>query len=243
MAKRYSPLTLVALVGAFALLGYMGARLSQKQALLTKAGAPPPTVRLADQEKAVAPSEHDGKMLVAGTPADTAESVTKSVTNPVAGPADTSARTRLAAAPPLPSNKSVGERTTHSAAAPKPLHPTPPAAPLNQASGARDSGQTGLEAEMPSNPAEATGSHERRSRFAERTAAARLPALGADDKPVERSRTKRMRAHQARHRDGLENSGFPGRSHNRRYAAGGDLPAPSAPGFRAFPFLPIFLPF
>jgi hypothetical protein len=125
----------------------------------------------------------------------------------------------------------VGERTTLSPAAPEPPHPTPPAVPLDQASA-----QTGLEAEMPSNPADTMGSHER-------TAAARLLTLGADAKPVEKSRTKRTRAHQARHRDGIENSGSSGRSHNRRYAARGDLPLPSAPGFRPFPFLPIFLPF
>jgi len=48
MAKRYPPLTVVVLVGAFALLGYMGARLSQKQASLQIAGAPPPAVHPTD---------------------------------------------------------------------------------------------------------------------------------------------------------------------------------------------------
>jgi hypothetical protein len=232
MAKRYSPLTLVALVGAFALLGYMGARLSQKQALVTQAAAPPSSVHLAGKLTAVAPSERDGKMLIARMPADAAK--------PVAEPVDASAHARLATAPPLPSNESVGERTTLSPTASEPLQPTPPAAP--SASGARHSGQTGTEAELPSNPADTAGSDVRGSRFAERTAAARQPALGADDKPVEKSRTKPTRAHQARHRDVPENSGSPARSHNRRYAARGDLPAP-APGLRLFPFLPSFLPF
>jgi hypothetical protein len=174
MAKRYSPLTLVALVGAFALLGYMGARLSQKQALVTQAAAPPSSVHLAGKLTAVAPSERDGKMLIARMPADAAELV------------DASAHARLATAPPLPSNESVGERTTLSPTASEPLQPTPPAAP--SASGARHSGQTGTAAELPSNPADTAGSDVRGSRFAERTAAARQPALGADDKPVEKAR-------------------------------------------------------
>jgi hypothetical protein len=233
MARRYSPLTVVALVGAFALLGYMGARLSQQQALLQKTAAPPPAVHLADQKKTVAPSERDGKMLAVRTPADAAKSLVE--------PADTSAQTRLAAPPP---NESVGQRTTVSPAAPEPLQPTPPAVPLKEGSGPRDFGQIGPDAaEMLSNPADTTRSDERRSRLAERAQTARQPALGADDMSVEKSRAKQRRTHQSRHRDVVENGGSPGRSHARRYAARGDIPAPSAPGFRLFPFLPIFLPF
>ena len=75
MAKRYSPLTVVVLVGAFALLGYMGARLAQKQASLQAAGAssavhPTDNVHLTDKKKSVAPFERDGRMLAARTPAD-----------------------------------------------------------------------------------------------------------------------------------------------------------------------------
>ena len=156
MAKRYSPLTLVALVGAFALLGYMGARLSQKQELVTEAAAPPSSVHLAGKLTAVAASERDGKMLIARMPADAAK--------PVAESADASAHARLATSPPLPSNESVDERTMLSPTASEPLQPTPPAAP--SASGARHSGQIGTEAELPSNPADTAGSDVRGSRFA-----------------------------------------------------------------------------
>ena len=236
MARRYSPVTVVVLVGAFALLGYMGARLSQQQALLQKTAAPPPAVHLADQKKMVAPSERDGKILAARTPADATKSV--------AEPADTSAQTRLAAAPPQPPNESVGQRTTVSPAAGEPLQPTPPAVPLNRGSGPRDFGQIGPDtAEMLSNRADTTRSDERGSRFAGRAQAARQPALGSDDMSVEKSRAKQRRTYQSRHRDVVENSGSPGRSHARRYAARGDIPASPAPGFRLFPFLPIFLPF
>ena len=241
MAKRYPPLTVVVLVGAFALLGYMGARLSQKQASLQRARAPPPAVHptdnvhLTDKKKAVAPFERDGRMLAARTPADTPKSVAER--------ADAGAQPRLAAAPPLPSNESVDERTTVGPAGPELLQPTPPVVPLNQGSAARDLNQTGpANAEMLSDGADTTRLGERRSRVAERASAARQPALGADDTPVEKWRAKRTRTQQ-RHRDVVENSGSPGRSHNRRYAARGDIPAPPTPGFRLFPFLPIFLPF
>ena len=240
MAKRYSPLTVVVLVGAFALLGYMGARLAQKQASLQAAGAssavhPTDNVPLTDKKKAVAPSERDGRMPAARTPAGIAKSVPEL--------ADAGAHPRLAAAPPLPSNESVDERTTGGLAGPELLQPTPPAVPLNQNSAGKDSDQTGPgKAGLLSDRADMTRLDEHRSRVVERAAAARQPALGANDTLVEKSRAKHSHTQQ-RHRDLLENSGSPGRSHNRRYAARGDIPASPAPGFRLFPFLPIFLPF
>jgi hypothetical protein len=237
MTKRYSPLTVVVLMGAFALLGYMGARLSQQEALLTKAG-PPPAAHSVDKTT-VAPAERDGmqwKRLATATPAGPAKAV--------AEPADPSAQARSVAAAPLPTNESVRARTTVSPATPEPKEPTPPAVLLNQESVASDWGQTGPgQAVMLTNRAHATNSEERHSRFSERTATARQPALSADDAPVEKSRIKRAGTHQSRHRDAGEISGLPSRSRARRYAAREDRPAPPAPGFRLLPFLPIFLPF
>jgi len=237
MTKRYSPLTVVVLMGAFALLGYMGARLSQKEALLTKAGPPPATHSV--DKTAVAPSKRDGmrwKRLATETPADPATSV--------AEPADPSAQARSVAAAPLPSNESVRARTMVSPATPERVETTPPAVLLNQGSVASDWGQTGPgQAGMLSNPAHATNSEERHSRFSEPSAAARQPLLSADDAPAEKSRAKRAGKHQSRHRDVGENSGLPSRSRARRYAAREGMPAPPASGFRLLPFLPIFLPF
>jgi len=232
MAKRYSLLTFVVLVGAFALLGYMGARLSQ-QALLQKTAGPPPAVHLADRKKTVAPSERDGKMLAARTPADAAKSAPE--------PANATADTRLA--PPLLSNERADEGTMDYPAVPQSAQPTPAVMPLNQASAAGDSRQTGPgKADMLSNRAD-TRSHARQARFAARAAATRQPALGGADMPVETSRAKHTRTHQSRHRDVVETRGSRTRSHDRRYAARGDIPAPPAPGFRLLPFLPIFLHF
>jgi hypothetical protein len=166
MARRYSPLTVVVWIGAFALLGYMGARVSQKQASLHTAGASLPAVQLADTGK---------------------------------------------------TNASVGASTTVRQAAPQ-------------------------SPEMLSAPADTTKSEERPPRLAARAGAAGQSALRADDAPVEKSRAKRARTRHARHRDVVENGGAPMKSHDRRYAARGDLPAP-APGFRLLPFLPTFLPF
>jgi len=227
MTKRYSPLTVVALMGAFALLGNMGARLSQKEALLTKMGPPPPAAHPVDKTT-VAPAKRDGEWLAAGTPADPARSV--------AEPADPSAQARSVAAPLLPSNASVRGRTT--------VGPVAPEALLKEGSVASDWGQTGPDqAAMLSNRADATKSEERRSRFSERAAAARQPALGADDAPIDKSHAKRAGTQQSRHRDAVENSGSPSRPRARRYAAREEMPAPPAPGFRLLPFLPIFLPF
>jgi hypothetical protein len=105
---RSSALAVVVLVGAFALLGYMGARLSEKQALLDKAGPPPPAVQLADEKKAVAPSERNSELRAARSPADTAKSV--------AEPAHASAHTPLAVAPPLPPNESGKRKVMRSCA-------------------------------------------------------------------------------------------------------------------------------
>jgi hypothetical protein len=232
MAKRYSPVTVVVWVGAFALLGYMGARLSQKQASLKTAGAPPAAVH-AETRKTLAPSKRDHNRLAARTPTATSTSVSEA--------ADASAQAGLAAAPALPSNASAGASTT--VRAPQSAQPSPPTVALKDASAARGSGETTPgKREMLSTPADTTRSEEH-ARLAAHAAAARQSAFGADDMPVEKSRGKRTRTHQARHRDIAGNGGAPIGSHDRRYAARGDLPVPPAPGFRLLPFLPTFLPF
>ncbi len=242
MTKRYAPLTVVVLVGAFALLGYMGARLSQKEALLATSDLPPAAHPV--DKTAVAPSARDGDRREAGTPAGLAKSVAKSV----AEPAEPSAQARSVAVAPLLSNESVRERMTVSPATPEPVEPTQPLMLLNQGSVANDWGQTDPgqaampdQAAMLSHRAHATNSEERQSRFSERTATGRQPALGAENAPVEKSRAKRAGTHQSRHREVVESSGSASRSRARRYAAREDMPAP--PGFRLLPFLPIFLPF
>jgi hypothetical protein len=235
MAKRYSPLTVVVWVGAFALLGHMGARLSQNQALRKSAGAPPAAVHRADSRQTVAPSVRDSKMFATGTPAAPTKSVSEA--------AHASAQTGLAAAPPLPSGPSVGACTTVRPAPSQSTQPTPPAVALNDAGAARRSGETAPgKAEMLSTPADTTRPEERHSRLAADAAAVGQSALGADDMPVEKSRGKHTRSQHARHRDGVGSGGSPMRSHDRRYAARGDLPGPPAPGFRLLPFLPT-LPF
>jgi hypothetical protein len=227
MAKRYSPLTVVVWVGAFALLGHMGARLSQKPTLLKSAGPPPAAVHRADSRRTVAPFVRDSNMLAARTPAATTKSVSEV--------AHASAQTGLAAAPPLPPGPSVGASTPVRPVPPRSAQPTAPAVAVKDAGAPRSSAET--------TPADTTGPQEPRSRLAADVAAAGQSALGAADMPVEQSRGKRTRSQHARHREGVGNGVSPVRSHDRRYAARGDLPGPPAPGFRLLPFLPTFLPF
>jgi hypothetical protein len=229
MAQRYSPLTVVVLRGAFALLGYLGARVSEQQASRDNVGSPPRAVHPADEKTSVAPSERTGAMLAAKPPADTAT---------IAAPADTSGCGSATGARRERKRKhhrrSGGTRSGS------------PNAPRRAARGQLDTGfETSLGRQRGRNakqPWDMGRPHERQPRLAERVAAARQPVLSEGGTGGEKPRAKHTRTHQSRHREVAERNGLPGRSQPRRYAARGDMPTPPTQGLRLFPFLP-FLPF
>lgn len=225
MAKRYSPLTVALLTGAFALLGYMGARVSERQASRDKGH--PPAVNVAGK-RAAAPSERNGSMGAARTPADAPK--------PIDTPAKADAQTALAQ--PLPPHETV---TTSSAREPV---QTGPSLVLLNAGSAEQSRWQGLDAskgEMLSNRTNATRSDERQPSIAERGARPPQPALSESEIAAQKPRGKPTRTQPSRDRDVVEGGGPPRRSYSRRYAARGDMRPPPGPGIRLLPLPAVLL--
>jgi len=234
LAKRYSPLTIALLTGAFALLGYMGARVSEQQAS-REAHPPAPAFNGAGERKAAAgPSECIGTVAAARTPAD--------AVNPVGKPAD--AQTPLAAL--MPPHENAGEgMAINASSARAPAETSGSMQPLNAGSveASRGPGLDAGKGETLSNRTDAARSGERELRIDARAAEPPQPDVSESETQAEKPRGKPTRTQQSRYREVAEEGRSPLRSYSRRLAARGDMPPLPGPGHRLLPFLPFFLPF
>jgi hypothetical protein len=233
LAKRYSALTIALLTGAFALLGYMGARVSEQQA--SHAGHPhAPAFNGAGERKAAAgPSERNGTAVGARAP-------------DAANPVGTLAGAQIPRAAPLPPHEHVGEGMAVNASSARAPAQTRGSMQLMNAGGAEVGRGLSLDAgkgETLSNRTDAARSDEHQPRIAAHAVGPPQPAISESETQAGKPYAKPTRTQQSRYRDVAEEGRPPRRSYSRRLAARSDMPPPPGPGHRLLPFLPFLLPF
>ena len=221
MAKRYSPFAVALLVSAFAVIGYLGARLSDRMSSPDRARATPPAMNVASRtgdRNAAAPSELSGTALAP-----------KKSTEPA-----------IASPPPAAPPPEAKEEKT--AASPPPQEPaSPPVVLLNPGSAERSGGQAKdpSTTPVPREQADVPKPDGRNLRKSERAAAVQQPPV--DEPQVEDRRGKVARKQRSRDRQVAEQGYPPRRFSSREYGEPrGQMPPPGGP---LLPILPFFLPF
>jgi hypothetical protein len=226
VAKRYSTFAAVLLIIGFGLIGYMGARLSDRTVLREAAPGTPPAISTAQDRIAAAPPELTGTTLMRTKPA---------------APPTTEAPPGAVPPPGVREEKTTADPQTANSGPQEPQ--SPPVVLLNP-------GSAGPSGEQPTDPGTAAAPREhandprpdgRTQRKNERAAAA-PSETPIDETQIENRRGKYSRKQHSRDRQAVFERESPSR---RRYARNyGEERGYQPPrGGPMLPFLPFLLPF